>query len=88
MITTHRKPRVTYRQVLEAAKGLSPSDQKRLRTELANQSQVSILRPTGAPAAVRRGRRLAAEIRKQVSASTTGTLEETMQRLRGQSWSQ
>lgn len=88
MITTHRKPRPTYKQVLETIRALSPADQRRLRAELTKVSNVYILRPTGSPNAVRRGRRLAAQIRKQVSAATSGTLEETMQRLRGRSWLQ
>ncbi|MCC7161986.1 MAG: hypothetical protein IT331_05810 [Anaerolineae bacterium] len=87
MITTRGKLRPTYKQVLETIRAMSPADQRRLRAELTKTSAVYVLRPTGSQAAVRRGRRLVAQIRKQVSASTTGTLEETMQRLRGRSWS-
>lgn len=88
MISTRHKMRPTYKQVLESIRALSPADQRRLRAELAKGSNIYILRPTGSPAAIRRGHRLAAQIRKQVSAATSGTLEETMQRLRGRSWLQ
>ena len=87
MVMTRRKPRVTYRQVLENAKTLRPVDQRRLQIELSKSSPVYVMRPTGSPAAIRRGRRLAAQIRKQMNTGTTGTLEETMRQLRGRSWS-
>lgn len=87
MVMTRRKPRLTYRQVLENVKALPLADQRRLRAELGKTTDVYIIRPSGSPAAIRRGRRLAAEMRKQLNASMTGSLEETMIRLRGRSWS-
>ncbi|MEW5717806.1 MAG: hypothetical protein AB1817_04195 [Chloroflexota bacterium] len=84
---TRRKPRLTYRQVLEKARALPLADQDRLRAELGRRRRVYILEPDLSPAAVRRGRRLAAEIRKELEGKVTGTLEETMIRLRGRSWS-
>ncbi|MBI5035234.1 MAG: hypothetical protein HZB51_32305 [Chloroflexi bacterium] len=84
---TRRKPHLTYRQVLENVKALPLADQDRLWAELAKTRRVYIMRPTGSPAAIRRGRRLAAEIRKELASKQTGTLEETMIRLRGRSWS-
>ena len=87
MVMTRRKPRLTYRQVLENVKALSPAGQRRLRAELAKTTEVYIIRPSGSLAAIRRGRRQAAAIRKELNASMTGTLEETMVRLRGRSWS-
>ncbi|CAG0946880.1 hypothetical protein ANRL1_03391 [Anaerolineae bacterium] len=87
MVMTKRKPRVTYRQVLENVKALRPADQRRLRAELAKMTDVYVLEPDTSPAAVRRGRRLAAQIRKELEGKETGTLEETMIRLRGRSWS-
>ncbi len=87
MVMTRRKPRLTYRQVLENVKALPPADQDRLRAELAKKRRVYILEPDLSPTAIRRGRRLAAEIRKELEGKETGTLEETMIRLRGRSWS-
>ena len=87
MVMTRRKSRLTYRQVLENVKALPLADQERLWAELAKTRHVHIMRPTGSPAAVRRGRRLAAEIRKELAEKQSGTLEETMVRLRGRSWS-
>ncbi|OQY83708.1 MAG: hypothetical protein B6D41_16575 [Chloroflexi bacterium UTCFX4] len=82
-----RKLRMTYRQVLARVRALSPADRERLRAELEKQPRVYIMRPTGSPEAIRRGRKLAEEIRKEVSEKQTGTLEETMIELRGLSWS-
>ena len=87
MVMTRRKPRLTYRQVLKNVRALPLPDQDRLRAELDKTPRVYIMRPTGSPAAIRRGRRLAAEIRKELEGKVTGTLEETMIRLRGRSWS-
>lgn len=87
MVMTKRKPRLTYRQVLENVRALPLAEQDRLRAELDKTPRVYIMRPTGSPAANRRGRRLAAEIRKELAEKQTGTLEETMIRLRGRSWS-
>lgn len=87
MVMTRRKPRVTYRQVLENAKQLPPADQERLLAELGKTRRVFILEPDRSPAAVRRGHRLAAKIKKELAEKQTGTLEETMIRLRGKSWS-
>jgi hypothetical protein len=87
MAMTQRKPRLTYRQVLESVKALRPVEQRRLYAELAKRASVYILEPDDSPAAVRHGRRLAAQIRKQVGASMSGSLEDTMRRLRGRSWS-
>ena len=87
MVTTRRKPRLTYGQVLEQVKQLPPADQDRLLAELEKTRRVFILEPDRSPAAIRRGRRLAAEIKKELAEKETGTLEETMIRLRGKSWS-
>jgi len=87
MVMTRRKPRLTYRQILENVRALPLAQQNRLRAELDRTPRVYIMRPTGSPVAIRRGRRLAAEIRKELAGKVTGTLEETMIRLRGRSWS-
>ncbi len=86
MVMTKRKPRITYRQVLENVRALPLADQARLRAELEKTPSVYVLRPTGKPAAIRRGRRLAAQIRKELEGKETGTLEETMCQLHGRSY--
>ena len=87
MVMTRHKTRPSYHQVLKDVRALPLADQSRLRAELDKTPRVYIMRPTGSPAAIRRGRRLAAEIRKELAEKETGTLEETMTRLRGRSWS-
>ena len=87
MVMTRHKTRPTYHQVLEDVRALPLADQNRLRAELDKLPSVYILHPTRSPAAIRRGRRLAAQIRKHLEGKETGTLEETMIRLRGRSWS-
>lgn len=87
MVMTKRKPRLTYKQVLANVRALPLADQNRLRAELDKTPSVYILRPTGSPAAKRRGKRLADEIKKELATKDLGTLEETMIRLRGRSWS-
>ena len=52
MVMTNRKPRLTYRQVLENVKALPLADQNRLRAELDKTPSVYILRPTRSPAAI------------------------------------
>ncbi|OQY97839.1 MAG: hypothetical protein B6D41_02850 [Chloroflexi bacterium UTCFX4] len=81
-----RKLRMTYRQVLARVRALSPADRERLRAELEKQPRVYILKPDLSPEAVRRGQQMAAEIRQELAAQVTGTLEETMIELRGRSW--
>jgi hypothetical protein len=87
MVMTRRKKRLEYQQVLERVRALPPADQSRLRADLAKLTGVYVLDPDESAAAIRRGRRQAAKIRRQLSAAMTGTLEETMTRLRGPSWS-
>ena len=87
MAKMRRKPRLTYHQVLEQVLALPPADQKRLRAELDKIGRVHIVEPNGSPEAIRRGRRLAAKIRKELAGTDMGTLDETMIRLRGRSWS-
>lgn len=84
---TRRKTRLRYQQVLESVRALPPADRSRLRADLAKLTGVYILEPDESPTALRRGRRQAAKIRKQLSAAMTGALDETMTRLRGRSWS-
>ncbi len=87
MVMSRHKTRATYRQVLKDVRALPPADQNRLRSELEKMPSVYIMRPTRSPAAIRRGRRLAAQIRKQLKTKMKGTLEDTMHQLRGRAWS-
>jgi hypothetical protein len=84
---TPKRARLTYRQILESIRVLSPSEQRRLRTELAKLGSVHIVEPVGTATAIRRGKRLAEQVRKKVNAGMKGSLEETMMGLRGRSWS-
>ncbi|MBI4670237.1 MAG: hypothetical protein HY741_01035 [Chloroflexi bacterium] len=75
-----RKLQMTYRQVLANVRALSPADQERLRAEL-DKPRVYIMRPTRSPEAIRRGRKMAEEIKQELAEKQTGTLEETMREL-------
>lgn len=44
---------------------------------------VYLVRPTGTPAAIERGRRLAEEVRKELAVLDDASLDETMRRMRG-----
>ncbi len=82
-----KRVRLTYRQILESIRVLPPAQQRRLKRELANLGSVHVVEPTGTPDDMQRGKRMAAKIRKKVSPAMSGSLEETMVRLRGRSWS-
>jgi hypothetical protein len=84
---SRRKTKLGYRIILEAALELSPAEQRRLRDELAHAAGVQLVRPSGAPAAVRRGQRLGKAVRAEIAKSVNGSLNETMRSLRGRSWS-
>jgi len=84
---TRRKSRLSWQQVLRAVQELSPQEQRRLRDELAKSAGVYLARPTGNPAAIRRGRRLAKAIQAELAVTAASSLDETMTRLRGQAWS-
>jgi hypothetical protein len=82
---THKRTKLTFQQVLQAAQELPPQDQRRLRDELAEWAGVYLVRPTATAAAVQEGRRLAKAIRAELADSATASLDEVMARLRGQS---
>jgi len=84
---THKRTKLTFQQVLQAAQELPPQDQRRLRDELAKLADVYLVRPTTTAAAVQEGRRLAKAIRAELADSPTASLDEVMARLRGQAWS-
>ena len=84
---THKKPRLSWRQVLQAVQEMSPQEQRRLRAELEKSAGVYLVRPTGNAAAIRRGRRLAKAVQVELAVTASDSLDEAMIRLRGQSWS-
>ena len=84
---TRKSPKPTYQKVLQAVKALPLAEQRRLRDELAKMVGVQLVRPSGSQTAVQRGRRLAKSIQAELASTATGTLDETMIRLRGRSWS-
>lgn len=82
-----KKLRLTFREVVEAAKALSPMEQMALKNELDQESKVYVQMPESSLEAIARGRQLAAEIREELKDKVTGTLDEMMSSLRGRSWS-
>lgn len=84
---TRKKSSSTLRQLLAAVRELSPAEQRRLGEELAKMAGVSWVRPNQDAAAIRRGQRLAKVVRAELATSAVGSLDVTMRRLRGRSWS-
>lgn len=84
---TRKKTKPAYQKILEAARELSPAQQRRLRDELAKMVGVRLVRPAITPAAIRRGRRLAKSIRSELAHAKLESLESTMRNLRGRAWS-
>lgn len=84
---THQR-KSNYRKVFEAALRLNANEQRRLREELAKLAEVRLVPPVNSEKAAREGQKLAAEIRAELAgAENAATLAETMQQLRGRSWS-
>lgn len=83
----HKKPRLSWQQVLLAVQEMSPQEQRRLRAELEKSAGAYLVRPTANAAAIRRGRRLAKAVQAELAVAAKDSLDETMIRLRGQSWS-
>jgi hypothetical protein len=84
---TRRKPQLSWQEVLQAVQELPPQEQRRLRAELEKSVGVYLARPTGNAVAIRRGRRLAKAVQAELAVTASDSLDETMIRLRGQSWS-
>jgi|GEM_PF-1824074 len=84
---TRKKTRPAYQKILEAARELSPAQQRRLRDELAKMVGVRLVRPAMTPAAIRRGRRLAKAVRAELAHAKSESLDATMRNLRGRAWS-
>jgi hypothetical protein len=86
-MSTYTRKHPSYQEVLEYARRLSLKDQRRLREELAKLSGVKIVVPAKNADAVRHGQKLADEVRKELQRTRTKSLDKTMRRLRGRSWS-
>jgi len=84
---TRKKTKPAYQKILEAARELSPTEQRRLSNELAKMAGVQLVRPAMTPAAIRRGRRLAKAIRSELARARHGSLDDMMRNLRGRAWS-
>ncbi len=78
-----------FHQEAEKAGLLTPKAiEQLLREELAKLAEVRLVSPDNSDKAIREGQRMAAEIRAQLAQSDKSTtLDETMQQLRGCSWS-
>ena len=87
MTLTLRKKKVSYQQILNAARQLPPTQQHKLSNALAMASDVRIISPSGNTLAIRRGQLLAKQIRGKLNPSITESLDETMSKMRGRSWS-
>ncbi len=88
LMTTYTRKHTTYRDALELVRQLPLRDQRRLRAELAKLPSVHLVLPNQTPQAIQKGKLLAEQVRKELSAATnTQTLDETMRQLRGRSWS-
>jgi hypothetical protein len=86
-MTTYTQKHPSYREVLEYARRLSVRDQRRLREELARQSGVKLVSPSKSADAVRNGRKLADDVRKELQSTRSKSLNQTMRKLRGRAWS-
>jgi mRNA-degrading endonuclease RelE of RelBE toxin-antitoxin system len=86
-MTTYSRKQPSYREVLEYARRLSRKDQRRLQEELAKLSGVKLALPNKSASAIRKARKLADEIRKELKNKGRKSLNQTMRELRGRSWS-
>lgn len=87
VVTTRNKTKRTrYQQVLDAAIRLSQADQRRLREELSLLSDVKLIRPKSTEEAIRKGRRLADEVRGDLAKVSASKLDDVMRQLRGREW--
>jgi hypothetical protein len=86
-MSTYTGNRPNYKQVFSEAMQLSLRDQRKLREELAKLEGVTLIQPAKTPSAIRSARKLADQIRKKLQATSGQSLDDTMRRLRGRSWS-
>ena len=86
-ITSLRKPKITYQQLLKEVRALPPRQQQKLHNELWQATGLHFIRPSHSAAAIRRGQRLAKAIQAELAKTVTGTLDDTMRQMRGRSWS-
>ena len=81
-MATYTSKHPTFKQVFDEALHLSLQDQRRLRDELTKLAGVKLVRPTNSAAAIRNGRLLADEVRKELQATAAQSLDDTMRQLR------
>lgn len=81
-----RRNKPSYPQVLKAVESLTLAERLKLRDQLTHLLNVQLIRPSKSETAIRRGRRLARTVRAELI-RTSGSLEESMTKLRGRSWS-
>lgn len=86
-MNTYPGKRPSYREVLEYVHQLSQKDQQRLREELAKPSSVKLVPPNKSASAIRKARKLADAVRKELQNTSEKSLDQTMRELRGRSWS-
>lgn len=80
---THRAPK---RQSKKTKPTPTPKNGHRIAGPVQMEG-IYMLRPRRTPEALRRAKRLRTLVQKELEGKTEGTLEETMQTLRGLSWS-
>ena len=78
---------LTFNDILDAVKMLTPAEQARLRAELASMSRVHVVLPDATPEAVHRGQKLADQLRQELQAASLDNLDDVMSSLRGREWS-
>jgi hypothetical protein len=87
-MTTYSRKQPTYKETLALVRRLSSRDQRRLRVELTKLTDAKLVYPSQDAKRIRSARLLANRIRKKVqSATVKQSLDETMRKLRGRSWS-
>ena len=74
------------RQSSHSKQSTSSKNGRRISKPISGNS-IYMLRPRRTVAALRRARRLAAQVRKELANADLGSLDETMSRLRGRLWS-
>jgi len=86
MTLANQKTTAHFQRVLNAARQLPVTEQRRLLDELAALVQVRIIQPNSSPEAIQRGQQMAEVVRDELKGAMTGSLDEIMTSLRGRSW--
>jgi len=77
-MATYTSKHLTFKQIFDEASRLSAQDQRRLREELTKLTGVKLVRPSHSAAAIRNGRLLADEVRKELQATAAQSLDTLM----------